>query len=122
MPADHRGPGRHGPHRSLTRRQPRTRAAGDATAIRTFTNELVKDWPSKDAFIRLNWEFNGNWYRWSVKPGDAANFKSCWIRWHKVVKGISPDFKLVWNPNAESSDGSLNVLDVRLARSTGCSG
>ncbi|WP_232794159.1 MULTISPECIES: glycosyl hydrolase [Pseudofrankia] len=79
--------------------------------IKTFMGELVKAWPTKDAFLRLSWEFNGNWYRWSAKPGDAANFKSCWIRWYKIVKGVSPGFKLVWNPNAESSDGSLNVLD-----------
>ncbi|ABW11797.1 hypothetical protein Franean1_2365 [Parafrankia sp. EAN1pec] len=29
--------------------------------IKTLMNKLVEYWPSKDAFIRLGWEFNGNW-------------------------------------------------------------
>jgi len=77
--------------------------------ITAFMGELSSAWPSKDAFIRLNWEFNGNWYRWSMKPGDADAFKTCWQRWHKIVKKASPNYKLVWNPNAETSDGSLDV-------------
>lgn len=79
--------------------------------ISTLMNKLVEYWPSKNAFIRLGWEFNGNWYHWSVQPGDAEAFNACWIRWHDVVKSISPDFKLVWNPNAESSNQDVDVTE-----------
>lgn len=60
---------------------------------------------------RLGWEFNGDWYTWRQAPGDAAAFKSCWIRWHDTVKAVSPDFKLVWNPNDQSSSQDLDVRD-----------
>jgi hypothetical protein len=77
--------------------------------ISTWANALKDAWPRADAFIRLGWEFNGDWYTWKQNPGDAAAFKSCWIRWHDTLKAASPDFKLVWNPNNQSSNGSLDV-------------
>ncbi len=79
--------------------------------ITTWANDLKDAWPSGDAFIRLGWEFNGDWYTWKQNPGDAAAFKSCWIRWHDTVKAVSPDFKLIWNPNNQSSNASLDVRD-----------
>jgi hypothetical protein len=79
--------------------------------IRTVMTNLLNYWPSGDAFIRLSWEFNGNWYHWSMGPNDGPAFKACWIKWHDIVKSVSPGFKLVWNPNAESSNPDLDVRD-----------
>ena len=79
--------------------------------ITTWANALKEAWPRADAFIRLGWEFNGDWYTWKQNPGDAAAFKSCWVRWYDTVKAVSPDFKLIWNPNNQSSNGSLDVRD-----------
>jgi hypothetical protein len=79
-----------------------------ADQISTWIGLLETEWPRADAFIRLGWEFNGDWYTWKQQPGDADAFKACWIRWHDLVKAASPDFKLVWNPNYESSDASLD--------------
>jgi hypothetical protein len=79
--------------------------------ITTWAKDLKKVWPSRYAYIRLGWEFNGDWYHWGVKPGDQAAFKSCWIKWYTLVKRVSTKFELVWNPNNQSSDANLDVRD-----------
>jgi hypothetical protein len=75
--------------------------------ITTWANALKTAWKG-DAFIRLAWEFNGDWYSWKQRPGDAEAFKACWVKWYNAVKAVSTDFKLVWNPNHESSDQGLD--------------
>ena len=32
----------------------------------------------------------------------------CWVRWHDILKAVSPGFKLVWNLNSESSSAELD--------------
>lgn len=76
--------------------------------ITTFLGKLGEAWPRKDAWLRLNWEFNGSWYPWYMNDGDQQAFISCWHKWHDLAKAASPNYKLVWNPNAESS-GSYDV-------------
>ena len=44
----------------------------------TLAQNLVGDGQA-DAILRFGWEFNGNWYPWSVASAtDAANFVSFW--------------------------------------------
>lgn len=73
--------------------------------IRAFLQALGTAWPRKDAFLRLSWEFNGDWYPWAQRPGDEEDFKNCWKKWHRLAKEASPDYKLVWNPNCETNTG-----------------
>lgn len=82
-----------------------------SSEITTWAQDLKKVWPSGSAFIRLGWEFNGDWFHWGVKPGDAAAFKSCWIKWYTLVKQVSTKFELVWNPNNQSYDAKVDVRD-----------
>src|SRR5262245_1438476 len=69
-----------------------------SSEITTWAMDLKNALPSGYVYIRLGWEFNGDWFYWSVKPGDAAAFKSCWIKWYTLVKQVSTNFELVWNP------------------------
>jgi hypothetical protein len=82
-----------------------------SSEITTWAKELKKALPSGSAYVRLGWEFNGDWFHWSVTPGDAAAFKSCWIKWYTLVKQVSTKFELVWNPNNQSTDANLDVRD-----------
>ena len=66
-----------------------------------------------DAYLRLGWEMDGSWFgdingAWQ----DPAGWVQCWRRWHSAIKSVSPDFKLVWNPNFESNTGA-GGFDVR---------
>jgi hypothetical protein len=53
-----------------------------------------------DATIRLGWEFNAAWYRWSVRtPSDAANFAQAWrtiVTAMRAVPGAA--FSFDWSP------------------------
>jgi Glycosyl hydrolase family 26 len=86
-------------------------SCASAAEITTWARDLKAAWPSGSAFIRLGWEFNGDWYHWSVQPGDATAFKTCWIKWYELVKHVSSGFDLVWNPNNQSTDPRLDVRD-----------
>ncbi len=67
---------------------------------------LVSDHEA-DAILRLGWEFNGNWYRWSVtSPSDAANFVGFWRQIVTTMRAVpGAKFKFMWNPNAPSVPG-----------------
>jgi Glycosyl hydrolase family 26 len=82
-----------------------------SSEITTWARDLKKALPSGSAYIRLGWEFNGDWFHWSVTRGDVAAFKSCWIKWYTLVKQVSTKFELVWNPNNQSSDATVDVRD-----------
>jgi hypothetical protein len=57
-----------------------------------------------DAILRLGWEFNGNWFRWSVaSSGDAANFVAFWRQIVTTMRAVpGAQFKFCWNPNGPS--------------------
>jgi len=59
--------------------------------------------PASSMYLRFAHEFNGNWYPWSVKPGDVANFNAAWRRYYGLVQTNFPGAKVVWCPNAGSS-------------------
>ncbi len=64
---------------------------------------LVSD-NEADAILRLGWEFNGNWFRWSVATSaDAANFVAYWRQIVTTMRAVPGEkFKFLWNPNAPS--------------------
>jgi len=57
-----------------------------------------------DAILRLGWEFNGNWFTWSVgSSADAANFVAFWRQIVTTMRAVPGEkFKFLWNPNAPS--------------------
>ena len=54
--------------------------------------------------MRLGWEFNGNWFRWSVATSaDAANFVAFWRQIVTTMRAVpGAKFKFCWNPNGPS--------------------
>jgi hypothetical protein len=54
-----------------------------------------------NAYLRLGWEFNGTWYKWSVRNATQANQFAAYFR--KIVTAMrsvpGQSFKFVWNPN-----------------------
>ncbi|MEZ0314661.1 MAG: glycosyl hydrolase, partial [Myxococcota bacterium] len=52
--------------------------------------------------IRIGHEMNGNWYDWSQDgpAGSSAEYAWAYQRLVNIFRGVSPDFKFVWNPGA----------------------
>ena len=71
---------------------------------------LKAAWGSRDPaglYVRFAWEFNGNWFAWSVGAGDIANFKTAWARFGALVRQQIPGAQIVWCPNW-GSNGSYD--------------
>lgn len=62
-----------------------------------------------NAFLRLAWEHQGDWFYWHVTDGTTADWVKAFRQAYKIAKEISPDFQVVWNPNKSSNYG----YDVR---------
>jgi hypothetical protein len=64
-----------------------------------------------DSDIRLGWEFNGDWYRWSA--WDPQAYIAAYRRVAQIFRRESPAFTLNWNGNAvESACGHDPFLDI----------
>lgn len=57
-----------------------------------------------DAYTRLAWEFNGDWFEWSATDVDA--WKSCFRQVVQAVRSTAPDARFEWNMNAHGSSTS----------------
>ncbi|HMJ15117.1 MAG TPA: hypothetical protein VK524_27070, partial [Polyangiaceae bacterium] len=103
---------------------PKTCASGSNDSRMRSVIQNLKTKIGGSAYIRLGWEFNGNWYpnqnAWagaSPYSGDyKADWKACWVRWYDIIKSVSADFKVVWNPNWANkgncwNDTNTNILD-----------
>jgi hypothetical protein len=93
-----------------------TLAAGAAgqynSYFATLANSLVSG-GAPNAVLRLGWEFNGNWYPWSVtNTTDAANFAAYFRNIVNAMRSVPGQaFKFVWNPNAGGSFGGAYTPD-----------
>jgi hypothetical protein len=69
----------------------------------TLGQNLVAD-NEANAILRLGWEFNGNWFTWSVgNTADAANFVAFWRQIVTTMRAVSGQkFQFLWNPNGPS--------------------
>jgi hypothetical protein len=69
----------------------------------TLGKNLVAD-KEANAILRLGWEFNGDWFPWSVATAqDAANFVSFWRQIVTTMRAVpGAEFKFLWNPNSGS--------------------
>ena len=89
-------------------------AAGDYDSyFKALGTALVADGAS-DAILRLGWEFNGNWYAWSLTSSggdDAANFVSYWQHVVTLLRSIpGENFKFDWNvSNGPASNSGVNT-------------
>lgn len=53
-----------------------------------------------NAYLRIGWEFNGDWYAWAA-ASDPTSFKAAFRRVAGVMKGVpGASFQIVWNPSA----------------------
>ena len=64
-----------------------------------------------DAVLRLGWEMNGDWYRWSIKNGAAA-FAAYWRQVVTTMRSVSPSFKFDFTVNQEFVRRALRVADA----------
>jgi hypothetical protein len=74
--------------------------------------------------IRLGWEFNGTWYRWSVTtPGQAAQFAQAWRQIVTAMRSVpGAHFSFDWSPTenpggldpALAYPGDAYVTDIGL--------
>jgi len=59
------------------------------------------------AYLRIGWEFNGNWFKWSVHNAAGAVHYAAYFR--NIVDAMrsvpGEAFKFVWNPNGGTSHG-----------------
>jgi hypothetical protein len=71
--------------------------------FKTLGENLVA-YHEANAILRLGWEFNGNWFRWSVAtPADASNFVAFWRQIVTTMRAVpGARFKFCWNPNGPS--------------------
>ena len=84
-----------------------TLAQGATGAYDQYFTALAKHLVSageSDAILRLGWEFNGNWFAWTVQTStDAANFVAFWQQIVTTMRAVRGEqFKFVWNPDGAS--------------------
>ena len=62
-------------------------------------------------YLRFAHEFNGDWYDWSVRAGQEADFVKAWRRFHGLFEQhMDPRHQLVYSPNW---DTTMSGLDIR---------
>jgi hypothetical protein len=84
-----------------------TLAEGAAGAYNQYFTTLARNLVSvneANAILRPGWEFNGNWFRWSVATAaDATNFSAFWRQIVTTMRAVpGQSFKFLWNPNGPS--------------------
>lgn len=72
---------------------------------------IAKDFASSgkgDAWIRVGWEFQGDWYPWGFNAQTAAekaryctDYIAAFRNVVSAFRAVSPNFKFVWNPNLD---------------------
>ncbi len=57
-----------------------------------------------NAYLRLGWEFDGNWYAWdAATPAAEANYAAYFDQIVTAMRTVSgQNFKFVWNPDASA--------------------
>jgi hypothetical protein len=66
--------------------------------------QLLVDKGEGDAVLRLGWEFNGNWFRWSA-VNDPQSFVGYWRQIVTTMRDVpGANFKFDWCPNGGPSN------------------
>jgi hypothetical protein len=71
-------------------------------------------WGSRTAtlYIRFAHEMNGDWYAWSVDPGEADAFVQAWRRFREMQQEIFPASQLVFCVNRETVGSDVDWRDL----------
>ncbi len=78
--------------------------------FRTYGTNLTK-LNRGNAIIRLGWEANGDWFKWSI-ANDPTNYKACFRREVAALRSTAPNVKLDWNMNKDSHMGSASIASA----------
>lgn len=77
-------------------------AQGATGAYNTHYQKLAQNLVNAgmdNAVLRIGWEFNGNWFRWSAANGQANNFINYWKQIVTTMRSVpGANFKYDWNP------------------------
>jgi hypothetical protein len=74
--------------------------------------ENLKKLNRDNAIIRLGWEANGDWFKWSI-GSDIDNYKACFRKEVAAIKSTAPNVLIDWNMNKDSHlGGTLSVADA----------
>ena len=65
-------------------------------AFRSFARGLVQRGRG-DSYIRLGWEFNGDWYPWAAK--EPAVYKAAFRREVALLRSVAPHLVIEWDGN-----------------------
>jgi hypothetical protein len=81
-----------------------TGATGAYNQYFTILGQNLVSMGLSNTILRLGWEFNGNWYAWSVANAtDAANYVAYWRQIVTTMRAVPGEqFKFFWNPNGPS--------------------
>jgi hypothetical protein len=68
-----------------------------------LAHNLIAD-DEANAILRLGWEFNGNWFPWSVATAaQASDFAAYWRQIVTTMRAVPGEqFQFLWNPNGPS--------------------
>ena len=64
---------------------------------RQFGTNIASRGLASTTIIRLGWEFNGNWYKWSAY--DPAQFAACWRHIVSSAESTAPALRWDWTVN-----------------------
>ncbi len=70
--------------------------------------------------VRLAWEFNGDWFPWSVGNTDVGTWKRCFQQVVGAIRSTDPQARIEWNMNAHSGspfdaypgDGYVDIVGI----------
>jgi hypothetical protein len=64
---------------------------------RRAARELARFRPQDPVlYVRTAWEWNGDWFPWSVARSQTADFIAAWRRFVDVFRSVSPRFRFDW--------------------------
>ncbi|GIG29353.1 glycosyl hydrolase [Cellulomonas marina] len=87
-------------------------AAGEYnTYFRQLAQHLV-DNGQRDAILRLGWEMNGDWFRWSAVP-DADTYVAYWRQIVRAMRSVDGEaFRFEWAPNPGAGTSGFDKVSA----------
>lgn len=77
---------------------------------RQFGRNIHRSGMDRSTVVRLGWEFNGDWYKWSAKK--PKQFAACWRHVVSSAERTAPALRWDWNVNRGEGQ---SVKDARRA-------
>jgi hypothetical protein len=92
-----------------------TLASGATGAYNAYFVTLAKTLVAageSGAYLRLGWEFDGNWYAWAAAtPADEANYAAYFDQIVTAMRAVPGQaFRFVWNPDASAFDPNQAIV------------